>query len=230
MIVFLVPQFTQNASEVKLGLPNLEKASTVLIFLPVGTFDFALDPKEVSEIIHEPRFTSGLPGLPTMIESLRDQISTQLGGERVAFRDYSEDQPGKEKFPTIVRAILRIFERNKVTFRGYGWNYDVTFSSPQQQKPGQEIVHRYLNAQSLESTGSFKLVGAGLNLYFLKDGNRHRFRLEPQGNTPEAEKYYAHINVHRDLKQGVVPEPTVLQEEFNRYYHDFINLLESLVR
>jgi len=213
-----------------MALERIEKLHTSIVILPSGDFQPKIGLGTLGQLIKDPEIVPlPAPMNITRITSLRDQVEITIGQGRIQIQDHSGVQPGTPRFAEIVTGLAtHMAEVADVTYRAYGWNFDVAFSFDSGQLPAKVIADRFMNVQTIKSLAGLDIIGAGIRFFYHKGRALCYLYLEPRGDVLDASTFYAHINVHTEIA-GVLPAGAELQASFDQEYAEFIQSVEKML-
>lgn len=214
-----------------MSIQSIEKVHTSIVILPSGDFEIKLSARDLANIVKEPEFDMApSPINLARITSLIDQVDVRIGQGRIQISDRSSYQPGTDRFTTIIHGLSSLLvDTSNVNYRAFGWNYEVAFELPFVDRlPAEVIADRFINQEELRRKANLDIAGGAIRFFYRKGTGLCYLHLEPRQNKLDAGLYFAHVNVHFEIK-GRLPDQEDLERSFKSEYDDFLNIVSSIL-
>lgn len=214
-----------------MDLKQQEKVETSIVVLSGKDVSVNISGLAVASVIRDPEArVIGQPPLAIEVTSIRDQILVRMAEGKIIFLDQSDDEPGKGKLPDIVYGFLAILSQQGLDrFNAYGINFKVAFDARGDRAASEVVAERYVNSDALSRHG-ITAQGAGIRLFFQHaTGAKCNLLIEPKQNEPNSPRFYANINYHYELPDGVMPPIDQLKTTYHGLWPQFIEQLGKLL-
>lgn len=217
----------------RMALLSLERLIANIVVVPDLATEQALSfsAEEIGAILKGAQIqVVDQPANQIQVTSVRDQVVVLLAGGRLLFEDQSDGLTPRSKLAEVVDSFVRLVGPKGIErFRAYGFNFDVTFDASGDSPAAKTIMQRYVKADLLADMQIRELGGAGLRLYFKEGEATCDLRIEPAESKVEAVRYFAHINYHYKLDDGMFPQLEQVRSDFPGKWALFTQLLERLL-
>jgi hypothetical protein len=139
--------------------------------------------------------------------------------------DRSDAEPFKDGYPQLLARIIDWLSGAGVTFKAYGWNFEVSCNMEGDPAAG-VVLQRLLRPDASQRSG-MDVVGAGISLYYRVGETKARLRLEPRFEEPDTSEMFASVNYHHDGQPASGEDE--LRQQGHALWQQFIDTCSGLL-
>ena len=151
---------------------------------------------------------------------MRNQLIVKISPTRLEFEDHSSEEPARDDFANrVVNVAQHISRLSSITYTAVGFNFGIESNSANEELPIQAVLKRFIRDDVLLGS-KYSMIGAATRLWYTGHRRVYDLRIEPRGNQPDRDVYYALLNAHIELEGNVPTEQWLslaMQEEYDGF-------------